>query len=437
MIGRSIKWYNHYMTDQKEKNRKKIAGFFETGSKKDSGCDRIGLELEHFIVDKDTGKSVFYYGEKGIETILKALSARYEEEIISDAYLIGLKKNDCTVTLEPGAQLELSIAPAKSLKNIMDIQRGFIEDLSVLTDPLGYKIVCLGYREKDKAEEIPLIPKNRYRNMDAHFKKTGTMGRNMMRGTGASQVSIDYRDEEDFKKKFRAACFISPLFALVADNAPFFEGETYKKHTLRQRIWQNVDNARAGIPWVIDEPDFGFLRYAEYISKVPLIVHGDYDDSYTTKTVDEIYSEREIKNNEIAHAASMVFPDVRLVRYIEIRVGDSMPIDMSISYAAMIKGLFLNEKWLDIQEDRFAGFCTADIKKAKKEIEEKGYEAEVYGIPICEILDEMVCHMSIKLPRDEKHYTDIMSDMINKRQNPVMIKIKKDKNQMYIKDRKR
>jgi len=425
------------MTDQKEKNRKKIAGFFETGSKKDSGCDRIGLELEHFIVDKDTGKSVFYYGEKGIETILKALSARYEEEIISDAYLIGLKKNDCTVTLEPGAQLELSIAPAKSLKNIMDIQRGFIEDLSVLTDPLGYKIVCLGYREKDKAEEIPLIPKNRYRNMDAHFKKTGTMGRNMMRGTGASQVSIDYRDEEDFKKKFRAACFISPLFALVADNAPFFEGETYKKHTLRQRIWQNVDNARAGIPWVIDEPDFGFLRYAEYISKVPLIVHGDYDDSYTTKTVDEIYSEREIKNNEIAHAASMVFPDVRLVRYIEIRVGDSMPIDMSISYAAMIKGLFLNEKWLDIQEDRFAGFCTADIKKAKKEIEEKGYEAEVYGIPICEILDEMVCHMSIKLPRDEKHYTDIMSDMINKRQNPVMIKIKKDKNQMYIKDRKR
>ncbi|NLF47237.1 MAG: glutamate--cysteine ligase [Clostridiales bacterium] len=421
------------MTDQKEKNRKKIAGFFETGSKKDSGCDRIGLELEHFIVDKDTGKSVFYYGEKGIETILKALSARYEEEIISDAYLIGLKKNDCTVTLEPGAQLELSIAPAKSLKNIMDIQRGFIEDLSVLTDPLGYKIVCLGYREKDKAEEIPLIPKNRYRNMDAHFKKTGTMGRNMMRGTGASQVSIDYRDEEDFKKKFRAACFISPLFALVADNAPFFEGETYKKHTLRQRIWQNVDDARAGIPWVIDEPDFGFLRYAEYISKVPLIVHGDYDDSYTTKTVDEIYSEREIKNNEIAHAASMVFPDVRLVRYIEIRVGDSMPIDMSISYAAMIKGLFLNEKWLDIQEDRFAGFCTADIKKAKKEIEEKGYEAEVYGIPICEILDEMVCHMSIKLPRDEKHYTDIMSDMINKRQNPAMIKIKKEKNQIAYK----
>jgi hypothetical protein len=45
----------------------------------------------------------------------------------------------------------------------------------------------------------------------------------------------------------------------------------------------------------------------------------------------------------------------------------------------------------------------------------------------------MVCHMSIKLPRDEKHYTDIMSDMINKRQNPAMIKIKKEKNQIAYK----
>jgi len=413
------------MTNQKEKNRKTIAEFFETGSKKDSGCDRIGLELEHFIVDKDTGKSVFYYGEKGIESILKALSPCYEEEIISDGHLIGLKKSDCTVTLEPGAQLELSIAPSKSLKNIMDIQRGFIEDLSVLTDPLGYNIVCLGYREKDKADDIPLIPKNRYRNMDTHFKKTGTMGRNMMRGTGASQVSIDYRDEKDFKRKFRAACFISPLFALVADNAPFFEGRIYKKNTLRQRIWQNVDDARAGIPWVIDEPDFGFLRYAEYISGIPLIAPGDYDDSYTTKTVDEIYSGRPIKENETAHAASMVFPDVRLVKYIEIRVGDSMPIDLSISYASMIKGLFLNEKWLDIQEDRFRTFSAADIKRAKKEIEEKGYDAVVYGIPVCEIFDEMIYHMSINLSREEKHYTDIMSDMIRRRENPAMM-MKKD-----------
>jgi len=54
-------------------------------------------------------------------------------------------------------------------------------------------------------------------------------------------------------------------------------------------------------------------------------------------------------------------------------------------------------------------------------------------MPICEILDELVCHMSIKLPRDEKHYTDIMSDMIRKRQNPAMIKIKNDKNKRAYK----
>ncbi|HPR24628.1 MAG TPA: hypothetical protein PLM92_05510, partial [Bacillota bacterium] len=56
---------------------------------------------------------------------------------------------------------------------------------------------------------------------------------------------------------------------------------------------------------------------------------------------------------------------------------------------------------------------------------EKGYDAVVYGIPVCEIFDEMIYHMSINLSREEKHYTDIMSDMIRRRENPAMM-MKKD-----------
>ena len=52
----------------------KIAAFFAAGCK-NTKDRKIGLELEHILVHKDTGKSVTYYEEHGQEYILNEFSS--------------------------------------------------------------------------------------------------------------------------------------------------------------------------------------------------------------------------------------------------------------------------------------------------------------------------------------------------------------------------
>ena len=58
-------------------------------------------------------------------------------------------------------------------------------------------ILPLGYMPVGKAEDMELIPKDRYRFMDRYFRKFGPYGTCMMRGSASTQVSVDFRDEDD------------------------------------------------------------------------------------------------------------------------------------------------------------------------------------------------------------------------------------------------
>ena len=57
-----------------EENLSRLIRHFERGCKMDC-FQKLGLEVEHFIVDKSTGKSVSYYGERGVEAILREIRA--------------------------------------------------------------------------------------------------------------------------------------------------------------------------------------------------------------------------------------------------------------------------------------------------------------------------------------------------------------------------
>lgn len=67
-------------------------------------------------------------------------------------------------------------------------------------------------------------------------------------------------------------------------------------------------------------------------------------------TAAEAYADAPMDKADIEHLFSMVWPDVRLKRYVEIRQGDSVPFDVALGYAALIKGIFYGETNLDIIE---------------------------------------------------------------------------------------
>ncbi len=384
-------------------NIKKIADYFRAGEKKE--CINVGVEIEHFIIGKD-GNSMGY--EQVVE-ILEKLKEERDVLYMEDGNLLGFYNSDYSITLEPASQMEISIAPKESISEIENVYRNFREKADKILEKEGFHFVNSGYHPYKRAEELELIPKRRYEYMNQYFKNTGKLGKNMMRATASTQVSIDYENEKDCVEKYRLACVLSPVLALMNANSPVFEGKKAETEMVRTAVWMDTDRARCGIfPGTFSE-DFGYKKYAEYLyGNPPILVMDEERNAVCTgnKTLSEIYEGREMTRKEVEHAISMFFPDVRLKNYIEIRMADSMETEDVMAYTAMIKAIFYQK---EIREELVAYFgqvTEEQIEQAKYSLTRNGYGGEVYGKPITEVVKKLT-ELFKELGNDEiKHYID-------------------------------
>ncbi len=213
----------------------------------------------------------------------------------------------------------------------------------------------------------------------------------MMRGTAATQISIDYCSEEDFVRKYRTAYLIMPAIKFLTDNAPIFEGKPYPEHLVRTEIWDNVDPKRCGVPGNIFDHDFGFHAYAEYLWNMPLIMKpedGDFIYSGDDRTSD-IWGEKLISPEDVDHIVSMTFLDVRLKNYVEIRGADSMPNEYIMAYLAFIKGIFFEKEVASTLLDRYQ-ITIKDIHEADQSLYKDGYQGKIYGVPADQFIRELL-----------------------------------------------
>ncbi len=376
------------MKDFTSKNIKKIADYISAGCK-DEFCENIGIECEHFIVDSGNN-AVSFYGENGVEEILKQLKDIYPHAVYSGGHLVGLDNGRVYISLEPGAQIEASILASDDIDILKKEYANFIFNLKTVTDKFGYRILNLGYQPVTKAEDIKIIPKARYELMNNYFLSKGTKAMRMMRASASVQLSVDFYDEEDFKMKYRVAYAIMPLLYLITDNAPFFEGEKFSGYSARSLVWHDVDSGRCCIP-DIDFSDISFNSYAQWIySREPIFIYKngkEYDCG--RKTAKEIYAGKELTQDEINHLLSMVFPDIRVKQFLEIRPGDSMPKEYLLAYAALIKGIFYNDSALIVLDSIFDFLTAEDIEKGLENIRKDGFEAEYYNFTAKDIVSLM------------------------------------------------
>ena len=340
---------------------KNYADFFNAGCKHPNDL-KYGLEAEHFVIDKNTKEAIPYLGKNGVIRLLNDLSSYFDGEYIVDGHLLGLYSSEAEISLEPGSQLEISITASKSIADIAIVYDKYHQIITGLLAGRNQELVTIGYQPVTPVSEIVLLPRKRYTFMDEHFQGTGNRGINMMRGTASCQVVIDYTDESDFINKFQNACMLTPLFALISTNTPFYEGEPNKNLLIRTEIWRGVDPERCGIPPATFAPDFSFAKYAEYIIEQaaifevlkersesndityngrPCIIKNNPSKKSDRRVIDVLSNRPEWDEDYLLYL-SLVFPDVRLRQYIEIRVADSMPAEQTFAYMTLIKGLFLD-----------------------------------------------------------------------------------------------
>lgn len=308
--------------------------------------EKIGVEFEHFIINRHTLESIAYDGPGGGLSVVKALIKKdwcvdYEETL----GIFSIEKHGIYISFEPGGQLEISLPASHDISNVDEMyQRTVCEIKSCL--PKSHTLVALGYHPKSGIEDLPLVKKERYQLMYDYLHKKGKYARHMMKGSASTQVSIDYKDETDFEKKYRVANFLSPVLSYLFEASPVFEGSVYKSLGVRGRIWANMDPVRSKYPNKIMNESFDYFSYVNYLLTVPpvFVPSLGFTGDMSLGDLSEKY---ELNEEDVLHGMTMAFPDVRVKTYIEIRMMDSMPYPFNLAIPTLVKTLFYQPDLLD------------------------------------------------------------------------------------------
>jgi glutamate--cysteine ligase len=361
---------------------------------------RIGTEHEKFGYCRDTLLPLPYEGERSIKAILEGLRDRYNWTPVEEGgNIIGLVKDGANVSLEPGGQLELSGAPLETIHETCDEVNAHLVEVRTIAREIGARFIGLGAAPEWTHEQMPLMPKGRYKLMDAYMGKVGTHGTQMMRRTCTVQVNLDFSSEADMVKKMRVAVALQPVATALFANSPFFEGKVNGHKSWRSRVWRGLDNARTGmLPFVFEE-GFGFERWVQYVLDVPMYFvyrDGKYVDALGMSFRDFLKGELPALPGETptlsdwADHMTTVFPEARVKQYIEMRGADGGPWRRLCALPAFWVGLTYDQTSLDAAWDLAKDWDAETREELRVAASVDGLQAKVGGISMHELAREVV-----------------------------------------------
>ena len=413
-----------------------ISEYIRSGESNDRN---LGLEIEHFIVNDEGYQIGFHEISELIDKVGRELGA---EIIYIDHFPVGYYTGEYSTSLEPSCQFEISINPYSDLSTIESIYWEFRSIWDPIFEERGYHFETKGNlplveTQVITPDDIPLSPKKRYKYMDAYFRKSGRYGKYMMRASASAQVSIDYKSEEDMIRKLRVLEKISPLFMIMLENktdeSSTLPGVTDKPHLFRIQEWNDLDPDRTGfVPHSLD-PDFGYDKMADVISRTPLILLTDEGntidvgslnarDLLKSGTIDWDNTDAERRKKLIEHFMSMGFFHFRIKKYIEIRVADSVPLERALGYVALLKGLIYSDKNIRLLDEILSIVTDLDsIQNAVEEIEKNGFDAIIYnGRSALEWSEQLYNLAESALDAEDKEYLKGVRTFWNnsKQENP-------------------
>ena len=395
-----------------EEKINKIAEYIRSGEKNEDEF-KVGFEIEHFVVNKDNLLSTSY--DANIASIMEEMVEIGYEGSYEDGHIMGLRGDGVSISIEPASQFEVAFDSNKSIDELFISYKKTMDQLVPLFEKRGLLLAEVGYHPKSKIDDIPIIPKKRYDYMYRYFASYGgSMAHNMMKGSTSLQVAIDYHDEDDFRKKYFVANGLSAFLYSIFDNAYIFEGEVYQKRNLRQTIWENCDKDRTGIyPFSFDK-DLSYETYARKILETPSIfINKDGSDIYTGKTPFAEIFDDDMSYEMIYHALSIVFPDVRAKKYLEIRMPDNIPYPYNFAGIALIKNIFYDKDILSYVYEEFSDMDYDKAKALKEMASKEGINATYKDKKIYEWVLDIIG----KIKEDNK-FIDPLKELLEKQMTP-------------------
>jgi glutamate--cysteine ligase len=337
-------------------SREDLCTPFHRGVKKPADF-RTGIELEYFLVHRDTLGMVTYDEPFGLKWVLEQLLALGWRSVWENETLIGATLEGQKVSIEPGGGLEYASAPMVSTLGIEVIVRKFLAELCPLLRSRGLGLLAAGSHPFETPDSVPLVPKSRYAVMYDYMPRVGTHGRRMMKLTASTQVAIDFSSEADAMRKLRVATQLTPFLMALAANSPMVEaGKSYRCY--RGHVWHHTDAARSGVRPLVFRQWSRFEDYVDWALDVPMyfVNRGHHKIALTHQRVTfrhwldgSVMLPRELDGlkptmEDWELHLSTLFPWVRLRNYLEIRAMDATALSTALAAPALIRGLF-NQEW--------------------------------------------------------------------------------------------
>ena len=227
---------------------------------------RIGTEHEKFgyyngADDAAAGLALRpppYEGERSIKALLQGLTRFGWTPVEEHGKIIGLSRDKASVSLEPAGQLELSGAPLLDVHETCCETHRHLDEVKSVASPLGIGFLGMGFQPKWRREDMPWMPKGRYRIMREYMPKRGQLGLDMMTRTCTVQVNLDFASEADMVKKFRVGLALQPIATALFADSPFTEGKPNGFVSWRSHIWTDTDPDRTGMLDFVFEDGFGY-----------------------------------------------------------------------------------------------------------------------------------------------------------------------------------
>ncbi len=410
-----------------------------------SGCKpkqdwRIGTEHEKFGYCKDTLEPIPYAGPRSVLAVLEGLRDAHGWSPVEEAgKLIGLEKDGANVSLEPGGQLELSGAAIETIHETCDEVNQHLREVKDVADKVGVGFIGLGAAPVWTYEQMPQMPKGRYKLMTSYMDKVGTMGKSMMYRTCTVQVNLDFASEPDMVQKLRVALALQPVATALFANSPFFEGKPNGHKSWRSRIWRDLDASRTGMLPFVFEDGFGFEQYAEYALDVPMYFvyrDGQYIDALGMSFRDFMAGKLPALPGETptlsdwADHLTTAFPEARIKKYMEMRGADGGPWRRLCALPAFWVGLMYDQSALDAAWDIAKGWDAETREALRVAASVDGLQAQVGKINMHDLAREVLALSEAGLKArarpgagglvpDETHFLNALKESIDSGKTPA------------------
>lgn len=387
--------------DSRVQSVNELVAHFERGIKSTAEL-RVGLEHEKIGVALDADGTVrpLPYedapGRPQIRELLRRLGETGWQPVQEASNVIALRRSGATVTLEPGGQFELSGRPQPTEGDCTAELDAHLHELLPLAESMGIAFLATGFRPLGTWDDVPYMPKGRYRVMREYLPTRGKLGVEMMKRTATVQANLDYMSEVDAIEKLRLSISLQALVTAMYAASPLVDGKPSGYKSFRAACWLDTDPDRCGLLPFLYKEEVSFRDYAEWALDVQMFFvrrHHRYVHvpglTFRRFMAEGWQGERATREDWDLHLSTL-FPDTRLRQYVEVRGADSGPMELMRALPCLWRGMLYTSEGRRAAWDLVKDWTYEEREALRRDVPRLGMEAQVRGQEIGALCVELV-----------------------------------------------